>query len=626
MQLEDIVVEVRDRTLKRRGQIDARFLDGSVFSPRPNGVGTWQVTLPGSVDGESLEAALLLREKGSGIIVTGPHGVILSGPTSEPEGEATAEAPEGTWTISGFSDAVLLQDAISVPDPASADPEKQAFANDIRTAHVETLLRQYVSLNIANGAIARGGPVQWAQGHRLRGFRQRLRLHDQVDRARGPVRTKSPRYTNLLELCRDIVAGTDLLFDVQQVDDFLELVIWEAADLTGSHRMDIENDQLTSTRYSYSPPELTEAYVAGQGEGTERTVLVRSSPEAAAEEEAWGRPIERFLDQRQTDDQAELQEKVAATIADALAATDSLTVVPSDDLAGTYGLDWTAGARVTIVVGDDEVPARINQAVIAVTKEGVLLGCVIGDADGDWEGQTNRAIGGLSARVSSLERNGQQRRGSTAERDAMYGVPATDSARAALANSRPTWFNTDRGWEESYYAATGTPGLSAPGVVAGAPAAWYPNAGSFLACTRIQQNGFQWIAGGGAVPVTFSATPLVNVGGFTAVSANGIRLPMPGYYGAAGAVYFSGGGAMPYVACMLHESVGAGWRDLLSSRTPAQAADVQTAVSAQGILFPTAATITLSASAGAAHAIYGDGINRRTFLSLSYEGPPLVNR
>lgn len=406
MQLDDLVVEVRDRDLVRRHQIDAQFLGGSVFSPRPNGVGTWQVTLPAEVDGELHEAAAVLREKGSGIIVTGPHGVIMSGPTVEPEGEADAEAPEGTWTFSGVSDAILLSDALAVPDPASLDPHKQAFANDVRTGPVETLLRQYVAFNIANGDIGKVPVRIWAPPYRLRGFRKLFRLGDPVDLRRGPVRSKSPRYTNLLELCQDIVAGTDFLFDVRQVDGYLEFVVWEAEDLTASHRMDIENDQLTSTRYSYSVPDLTEAYVAGQGEGTDRTVLVRTSAAAAAEEAAWGRPIERFIDQRQTDDRAELEQKVDATLADALASIDSLTVVPSDDLASDYGRGWTAGARVTVVVGEKEVPARINQAVIAVTGEGVMLGCVIGDSDGDFEARTNRSISGLTSRVSSLERNG----------------------------------------------------------------------------------------------------------------------------------------------------------------------------------------------------------------------------
>lgn len=65
-------------------------------------------------------------------------------------------------------------------------------------------------------------------------------------------------------------------------------------------------------------------------------------------------------------------------------------------------------------------------------------------------------------------------RGTTAERDNLFGVPSTDPQRVALANRKIIWFNTDTGWEESYYATTGKPGLTAIGLVAQATSGWYP--------------------------------------------------------------------------------------------------------------------------------------------------------
>lgn len=64
--------------------------------------------------------------------------------------------------------------------------------------------------------------------------------------------------------------------------------------------------------------------------------------------------------------------------------------------------------------------------------------------------------------------------GTTAERDAAHGVPTTDAGRAFLANLKTVWFNTDLGWSESYYAPQGTVGLTAPALVAGTAAGWYP--------------------------------------------------------------------------------------------------------------------------------------------------------
>jgi len=65
-------------------------------------------------------------------------------------------------------------------------------------------------------------------------------------------------------------------------------------------------------------------------------------------------------------------------------------------------------------------------------------------------------------------------RGTTSERDTIFGVPSTDPQRVALANRKIIWFNTDFGWEESYYATTGKAGLTAIGLVANASSGWYP--------------------------------------------------------------------------------------------------------------------------------------------------------
>jgi hypothetical protein len=64
--------------------------------------------------------------------------------------------------------------------------------------------------------------------------------------------------------------------------------------------------------------------------------------------------------------------------------------------------------------------------------------------------------------------------GTAAERDAIYGVPATDAARVALANRKIIWYNLDNGFTEMYYAVTGLAGLTVRGLIAGTASGWYP--------------------------------------------------------------------------------------------------------------------------------------------------------
>ncbi|WP_146114392.1 hypothetical protein [Microbacterium sp. MYb72] len=89
-------------------------------------------------------------------------------------------------------------------------------------------------------------------------------------------------------------------------------------------------------------------------------------------------------------------------------------------------------------------------------REGARVLCV----------EQNRRVTVISADVAL--------RGTTAQRDATFGVPSTDPERVSLANRKITWFNTDLGWEEGYYAPSGLSGLTAKGLVAGVSASWYP--------------------------------------------------------------------------------------------------------------------------------------------------------
>lgn len=82
------------------------------------------------------------------------------------------------------------------------------------------------------------------------------------------------------------------------------------------------------------------------------------------------------------------------------------------------------------------------------------------------------SIGNVGAAAAAAE--DYVGRGTTAERDTIFGVPGTDPTRVALANRKVVWFNTDTGWEEMYYAATGKAGLTALGLVAQATSGWYP--------------------------------------------------------------------------------------------------------------------------------------------------------
>jgi hypothetical protein len=368
-----------------------------VCVPRVNTLGSWSIKLPNTVlnaSGVRVPHALgaVLRTQGSGLIVTGPNGVVLTGPMTFASQESTSDAPDGVWTVEGVSDAVILARPTAFPEPSNSDPATQSVSNDVRSGLGEALMRAYVSANI--------GPTASVA-------RKLTDLTLSADGGLGVSLSKSPRFQNLLELTQEIALGSGLLFDVVQVGAGRQFQVTAPQDVSASVRWDIANNQLSRSKYGYSAPGCTRVFVAGQGEGTDRTIVEVTTAASLLSEAIWGR-IERFIDQRNTDDVAELTQAGLELLAAEGTTVTSLEVVPSSDLADGFGSTWFLGSWVTIVVNDTEVRAQIVEVPISITTAGVLVGAVVGDATGfDWESVLSARQQKTESRVSALEQNAE---------------------------------------------------------------------------------------------------------------------------------------------------------------------------------------------------------------------------
>jgi hypothetical protein len=88
----------------------------------------------------------------------------------------------------------------------------------------------------------------------------------------------------------------------------------------------------------------------------------------------------------------------------------------------------------------------------------------------------NKADTKFGAHDDRLEKLEGQLRGNTAARDAYWGTASTPPNRVTLANKYPTWFNTDKGWEEQYFAQFDDGGAASTPVRA--VAGWAPRVDS----------------------------------------------------------------------------------------------------------------------------------------------------
>jgi hypothetical protein len=249
VQLHDLTVEVRDKTLTRIGLIRPEELDLQLTDAH-NNVGSWVLTLAAE---HPLSA--VLRQPGSGIIVTGPAGTLFSGPTVKPEYAATVTDPGGTVTFDGVDDTIILADRLAFPQPSNPDPQTQTAAHDTRTGSAETLIHAFTAANLGPAA-----PVP----------RRHPQLVMGANGGRGPVITKSARFpvlgTHLTELA--VVAG--LGFRVVQRGRQLVFETYAVTDRTATVRLDIYNNTLSAHRVAISPPGATQVIVAGQGQMTDR--------------------------------------------------------------------------------------------------------------------------------------------------------------------------------------------------------------------------------------------------------------------------------------------------------------------------------------------------------------------
>ncbi|QMP84478.1 minor tail protein [Streptomyces phage Endor1] len=385
MKLRDLTVEVRDKTLKRVGAIRPEELVLEL-QDQFNNVGTWKLTL--SVE-HPLTAAL--RTPGSGVVITGPTDVLMSGPTSKHEFAATPEDPGGSVVFEGISDTCVLSDMLAFPDPTNVNPTTQTLSHDVRTGSAETLLHAYVNANLGPSAPAARRKAGLIMGTNL---------------ARGTIMTKKARFPVLGNLLTEIAIVDGLGFRVVQRGTNLVFETYQITNRASYIRLDVMNNTLAGQRVAISPPSATHVIVAGQGEQVDRTFRDVTTAESLAAEADWGRRIEVFQDQRDQSEDAQLDQSGLETLAEKGFTAVAVQAVPMEDTAMQFGVDWGLGDVVSVVVNDQELVATVTGMILKAKDDGFKIGVELGDATGfNADAAYAQRVNNTETRLSQLERN-----------------------------------------------------------------------------------------------------------------------------------------------------------------------------------------------------------------------------
>jgi hypothetical protein len=385
VRLEDITVEVRDKSLTRRGLVRPEELQLEL-TDNFNNVGEWKLTLAAENP-----LAQTLRQPGAGVIITGPNDVIMSGPMVKAEFAATQDDPGGSIAFEGVSDTVILADALAFPDPKNPNGASQTLAHDVRQGHAEDVMHSFAMANIGPTA-----PVE----------RRKAYLIDGESGGRGPAVIKSARFPVLGNLLTELALLGSLGFRVVQRGTSLVFETYQIGDRTDLIRLDVANGSLAGQRVAISPPGVTRAIVAGQGELVKRQFLQVQTPESIAAEADWGRRVEQFIDQRNTDKWDELQQAGDEAMEESGFTAVNVQVVPMDDGAMRFGHDWYLGDKVAVVVEGQELTSNATGMVMKADADGFRVGVLLGDPTGfSVDAALSKRVTNTEARVSLLERS-----------------------------------------------------------------------------------------------------------------------------------------------------------------------------------------------------------------------------
>lgn len=393
MQLDDLVVEVRDLNLNPLGMLTPGSYELEA-APVLNGVGVWKVTLP---LGHPLADAL--KTPGAGIIITGPDDVIASGPVTADESTVSVDDIGGSIVLSGVFDEQLLYDRLAYPQPSNIDTRTQSVDFDIRTGSAELVMHQYVEANV--GPLAPVGRRETA-----------LQLNRSSSAGAGPTITKQARFENLGELTAGIATSAGLAQRVVQVaDSVLSYETRACLDRSNEIRLDIRNGTLDSHKVSVNAPTMTHAIVGAGYDPTDpnsvpldRMYATVTTPESLAASDQWQRRVEVFVDQAyEPDEDVWTQSAIEQLKENGLVAV-AAQLVAGDDTNMRYGRDWNIGDTVSVVVDDTEVKTQVTGLVLKVDGEGVRMGFVLGDASKlDPQAYLGAQVSATQSRVNALE-------------------------------------------------------------------------------------------------------------------------------------------------------------------------------------------------------------------------------
>lgn len=346
--------------------------------------GAWSVTaLNAALDG--------LLTAGNGVILFRNGVKIMSGDIV-----SIARGAEES-TISGWSDTTCLDDRLVAPDPTKVWAS-QATDYDNRSGAAETVLLAYINANAGPGALT---------SRRVAGLRV------PGSGGRGKTVSVKGRFGKLGDIVADVAESGSLHVDVVQDEDangpYLRTTVRPVTDRSPNVRFGTAGSftgAVIGSDWSYTleRPTVTDAVVAGGGEGADRILVEKVD---ATAESTWSRKVELLVDKRSTSDTDELGQAGTDALADgANPVSVSFTITDQPDVQ--YRRDWQVGDRVGVNIDGLDFTDVVREVTTTVQfQEGSpseVISAVVGSRDSSaWTTKANTKVAKALRAIDRLQ-------------------------------------------------------------------------------------------------------------------------------------------------------------------------------------------------------------------------------
>lgn len=309
------------------------------------------------VDGDN---PLVNYEPGWHVAVFEDGAQIIAGRILGDELNGTTDGTD--LTLTGESHIGYLSQMITLPTPSSAADKQDQDAYYTAKGASETLIADLVRTHVGQDA-----QTAW-----------QTPIVVDASQGRGSTASLNSRFKNLLEEVQATATVGQTTFRTWMDGNTIRFSQGVGRDLSRAVRFSQTNGAVGEYTLTRAAPTVTSVLVAGQGEGTARTLqLVNGNAND------WGVRALQFQDRRDTDDADELTTAGTETLADGQ-ETASITLNVNETPGLIYGVDYTVGDTVTVQLKDGAtITDTVQQAAIEWSENGRAVTLQVGTTPDD---------------------------------------------------------------------------------------------------------------------------------------------------------------------------------------------------------------------------------------------------